>query len=232
MKKNFKYYVLGWAVLFALFNVIAFLFGGVDNEVKYTSSFWIGYVFITVCFFGQIVVSFFALNQDNAKKMFYNISVFTTSYSGLIASFIFGGLCMIIPVLPYWVGAILCAIVLTVNMIAMLKAKAATDIVTDLDSKIKAQTLFIKALTVEAESLISRAKSEDVKAECQKVYEAIRYSDPMSSDALSSMESQITIAFHKFSEAVSADQIDAVKETTNEVIVLVDDRNKKCKLLK
>lgn len=123
MKKNFKFYIIGWAVLFALFNIIVFLFGGIDNEIKYTESFWIGYVFITVCLLGQLVVSYFALNQDTLKKTFYNISIVKTSYAGLIASFIFGGLFMIIPVLPYWVGIILCAIVLVINVFAIIKSK-------------------------------------------------------------------------------------------------------------
>ena len=76
------------------------------------------------------------------------------------------------------------------------------------------------------------AKSDEAKAECRKVYEAIRYSDPMSNDALSAVEGQISIKFAALSEAVNADDIEKVKELAKEVIVLVGDRNKKCMLLK
>ena len=54
----------------------------------------------------------------------------------------------------------------------------------------------------------------------------------MSNDALASAESQITLAFAKLTEAVEADNAETVKETAREVIILVNDRNKKCKLLK
>lgn len=232
MKKVFKFYSIIWAVLLALFNVISFVSVGWAGISKYTPSFWIGYVFITVSFIGQIVCAYFALKDDDIKKTFYNISLISASYSGLIFSFVFGGLCMIISPLPYWVGIILCAIVLAFNIIAVVKASAVIDIVSDIDEKVKESTLFIKSLTVDAESLMSRAKSEAVKAECKKVYEAVRYSDPMSSNALASIESEITITFAKLSEAAMDDNADVASALARALLALLGDRNKKCKLLK
>ncbi|MBQ9949706.1 MAG: hypothetical protein IJO93_03170 [Clostridia bacterium] len=92
--------------------------------------------------------------------------------------------------------------------------------------------MFIKSLTVDAESLMSRAKSETIKAECKKVYEAVRYSDPMSNGALVSIESDITIKFSKLSEAVISENSETVATLADEIIILLGDRNKKCKLLK
>ena len=232
MKKRFNLYIAAWAVLLALFNVIAFVSVGWAGQEKYTSSFWIGYVFITVMFIGQLICSFMAFKADTAKKLFYNVSLIRTSYLGLIVSFIVGGLCMIISPLPYWVGVIVCAIVLVVNVLSVIKATAAIEEIERVDEKVKAQTFFIKSLIVDADTLMASAKSDAVKAECRKVYEAIRYSDPMSNDALASVESQITIKFAELCEAVKADDIERATELANEVVILVGDRNKKCKLLK
>ena len=127
---------------------------------------------------------------------------------------------------------ILCAIVLAANVLSVIKATAAVSEVERIDEKVKTQTFFIKSLTIDADTLVARAKSEAVKAECKKVYEAIRYSDPMSNDALDSVESQITIKFAELSDAVKADDAEKVAEIANEVVILVGDRNKKCKLLK
>ena len=129
-------------------------------------------------------------------------------------------------------GIILCAIVLGINVIAVIKASAVVDIVSSIDEKTKESTLFIKSLTVDAESLMSRAKSETIKAECKKVYEAVRYSDPMSNGALVSIESEITIKFSNFSNAVVSDKFNVASECATELVILIDERNKKCKLLK
>ena len=232
MKKRFNLYIVALAVLLALFNVIAFVSVGWAGQEKYTSSFWIGYVFINVMFIGQLICSYMAFKADSAKKLFYNISLIRTSYIGLIVSFIVGGLCMLISPLPYWVGVIVCAIVLVANVLSVVKATAAIDEIERIDTKVKTQTFFIKSLTVDADTLMASAKSEAVKAECRKVYEAIRYSDPMSHDTLSSVESQITVKLVELSEAVKTDDANKVIAITNEIVVLVADRNKKCKLLK
>ncbi len=232
MKKVFKFYSAVWAILLALFNVISFVSVGWAEIPKYTPSFWVGYTFITLSFIGQIVCAYFALKDNDIKKTFYNVSLISISYTGLILSFVFGGLCMIISPLLYWVGIILCAIVLGFNITAVVKATAAIDIVSSIDGKVKESTLFIKSLTVDAESLISRAKSENIKAECKKVYEAVRYSNPMSNNALASIEEDIAIKFPRFSEAVISEDLETVVMLADEIIVLLGDRNKKCKLLK
>lgn len=232
MKKRFGLYAIYWAILLALFNVIAFVSVGWAGYEKYTDSFWIGYAFITVTFIGQLICACFALKEDNAQKLFYSISLIKTSYSGLITTFIVGGLCMLISLLPYWIGIIVCSIVLAVNVIAVIKAVAAIDEVDRIDRKVKQQTFFIKSLTVDAETLLARAKSEDAKAACKKVYEAVRYSDPMSSEMLSGVEGQITIKFAALSDAVTAEDADAIAAAAEEVLILIKDRNSKCKLLK
>mgnify|MGYP006923404322 CR=1 FL=1 len=96
----------------------------------------------------------------------------------------------------------------------------------------KNKTFFIKSLTVDADTLMAQAKSDAVKAECRKVYEAIRYSDPMSNDALASIEGQITVKFAELSDAVKADDVGNVVELASEVVILIGDRNKKAKVLK
>lgn len=232
MKKRFNSYAIIWIVLLVLFNVIAFVSPELDGIEKYTASFWIGYALTTVTFLGQLACAWFALKEDNATKLFYKVSLISTSYTGLVITSVVGGLFMLLAPLPAWIGAIVCCIVLAVNVLSVVKAEMAIEEVERIDNKVKQQTFFIKSLTVDAQSLMARAKSEDVKNECKKVYEAVRYSDPMSNDALGSVESEITVRFAKLSEAVVANDPVAVSEFANELIILVNDRNSKCALLK
>ncbi len=232
MKKTFKFYSVIWAVLLVLFNVISFVSVSLVGQEKYTASFWIGYVLITLTFIGQFICTCFALNDNNLKRVFYKISLITTSYTGLILSFVFGGLCMLISSLPYWIGVLLCTIVLALNITAVVKATVAINIVSRVDDKIKVQTFFVKSLIVDAEGLIARAQSEVVKTECKKVYEAVRYSDPMSNDALASVEREITAKFSEFVEKVKADNAENVVAIAEELVLLIGDRNEKCRLLK
>lgn len=232
MKRNFKFYLSIWAILLILFNIIAFVSVGWEGQEKYTASFWIGYVFITLTFIGQLFCAYIAFQAENLRKMFYNIPLITISYTGLICSFIFGGACMIISTLPYWISVIVNAIILAVTAISVIQAKLAGDIVSETDDKVKGNTIFIKSLTADAESLLARAKSEVAKSECKRVYEVIRYSDPVSNELLAGIESQITIKFAEFTLVVNEEEDDRVKAIADELVILIGDRNGKCKLLK
>ena len=232
MNKNFKYYAGIWAILLVIFNIATFVS---PNEAvgmnKFGGAFWGGYIFITLAFIGQLAVSFFAFNAKNMQKLFYKIPLIRISWTGLVLTLVFGVLCMVIPDLPNWIGIVACFAVLGFNAISLAKANVAADLVGEIDDKIKGQTSFIKTLTVDAESLMSRAQTEIAKSAVKKVYEAVRYSDPMSNDGLSGIESEIAIKFNQFAGAISSNTDDATT-IAEELIVLITDRNKRCKLLK
>ena len=233
MKKSFKIYSLIWAICLAVFNVITFVtpneIGGVS---KFSGSFGVGYIFITIAFIGQLACAFAAFKAENLKKFFYNLPLLSISYGGLVAMLIVGSVFMAIPVLPEWIGIIVCVIILAFNAIAIIKATAAADIVSGIDEKIKTQTFFIKSLSVDAQSLMTSAKSDELRAEAKKVYEAIRYSDPMANAALSDLDTQIERQFNSFSDAIKAEDSELAKETADALVEMVERRNQKCKLLK
>ena len=233
MKKSFGIYSIVWAICLAVFNVITFVppneIGGVS---KFSGSFWVGYIFITIAFLGQLACAFVAFKAENLKKFFYNIPLLSISYGGLVTMLVVGSIFIAVPALPEWIAIIVCVIILAFNAIAIIKATAAADIVSGIDEKIKAQTFFIKSLSVDAQSLIASAKSDELRAEAKKVYEAIRYSDPMANAALSYLDAQIEKQFNVFSDAVKADDAELAKETADTLVEMVERRNQKCKLLK
>ena len=54
----------------------------------------------------------------------------------------------------------------------------------------------------------------------------------MSNNALASIEEDIAIKFPRFSEAVISEDSKTVVTLSDEIIILLGDRNKKCRLLK
>ena len=94
MKKTFGFFAIIWALFLALFNVIVFV---TPNEAggmtKFGGAFWVGYIFITIAFIGQLVCAFFAFKPSDKQKVFYNIPLVTISYAGLIVMLIAGTAC-------------------------------------------------------------------------------------------------------------------------------------------
>ena len=130
MKKGFRYYAAAWALLLVLFNLFAFASPRFVGEYdKFGGAFWAGYVGITVAFVGQLVCAYFALKAENAQKLFYRLPLVTVSYTGLVLTLVCGGLCMAVPDLPNWVGALVCLLILVFCALALIKAAAAAELV-------------------------------------------------------------------------------------------------------
>ena len=233
MKKGFQRYTAAWAALLILFNLICFVtpaeWYGFN---KFGGSFWAGYVVIMLAFLGQLACAYKAFRAENAKKLFYNLPLITVSYTGLILTLVFGGACMAVPDLPNWLGAILGAVVLAFTAVAVIKASAAADIVESVDKKVTEKTAFLRVATADAEVILASAKSEETKAECRKVYEALRYSDPMSNEALSVTEAKITVKLGELKAAAAADDAEKTKTAAEDLMLLIKERNTKCKALK
>ena len=233
MKKGFKSYLICWAILLALFNLICFVtpaeWYGFN---KFGGAFWAGYVVITLAFLGQLACAYKAFQAENQKRFFYNLPLIAVSYTGLILTLVLGGLCMAIPDVPNWLGALVGAVVLAFTAVAVVKASTAADIVESVDKKVTEKTAFLRMAAADAEVILASAKSAAAKAECRKVYEALRYSDPMSADALSEIEGKITAQLEELKAAAAADDTEKTKTAAEELVLLIKERNAKCKALK
>lgn len=233
LKKGFKFYLSIWAICLAVFNVAVFATPSeVSGFSKFGGAFWSGYIFITLAFIGQLICAYFTFKADSLQKIFYSVPIVRISWTGLVLTVILGTLCMAIPNLPNWIGIILCFAVLALTAISVIKATAAGDAVSGIDKKIESKTSFIKALSSDAENLISSAKTPELKTEAKKVFEAIRYSDPMSNSVLEEINEQIQNQFFNFAEAVKSEDLNLASAFSDELLILIDNRNKKCKLLK
>ena len=230
--KKFGVYSAIWAVALGIFNLIVFLTPNeVDGMDKFGGAFWVGYIAITAAFVAQLVCALFAFKKKNLTKLFYNIPLIKISYTGLVVMLIAGTLCMAIPNLPNWIGILVCAIILLLNAISLIKASAAAHIVAGVDQKNAVETAFFKGLAAQAESLM-KTVSDDLCATTKKVYEAIRYSDPVSNTALASFDAQIGRQFTAFSAAVKGEDLELAKNEAIALIEMLESRNQQCKCLK
>lgn len=229
MKKARNYFVIIWAICLAIFNVIVFV---VPNDNFQADNFWIGYVLITLSLVGNLACSFIALNTKSNAKAFYNIPLISISVVGVVVASVIGSIFMVVPGIETWVGIVVSFVALAVVVIAALTAKSAADVVDSIDEKIKVQTSFIKDITLDAEMLMSSAKTPEIKASVKKVYEALRYSDPMSSEKLANEEQRIKQQFELLSEVVLNEDVDRAETMSADLVSLIEYRNKKCKMTK
>ena len=234
MKKNFKYFGITWIVGFVLFNAITFL---IPNKVLGITRFdkpifWITYALIILSFIAQLITAYKFIKDDDKGKTFLHIPLLRTGYLAVVVSLVVGVVFMVLPVLPAWIGAIVCLLVAGYFIIACVKASAVANVVADIDTKVKTKTSFIRMAIVDAENIMARATTSEIKVETKKVYEALRYSDPMSTVELGDIEREIDNGLKELKQAVVSNDTEKVKNVVINLLLSIKERNSKCKLLK
>ena len=231
MKKHFRYYLAAWVILVAAFNAIVFcLPSEINGYQKILGATVSGYAMIMLSFAGQLICAWIALHRGGAQRLFLRLPLLTISYTALIVSILAGTACMAIPNLPNWFGAVVCVAILAFTAVAVIKASAAAEIVEETGADIERRTSFIRAMTAKAESLTAKARTDAARAACRQVYEAFRYSDPVSAVALTDEEQRIAEAFDAFSAAIAAGEDGT--EPAETLSGLLTERNAKCKAMK
>ena len=235
MNKNFKMYAICWFIVLALFNAICFITPNeIDGFSKFGGAFWGSYIMVTIAFIGQLICAYIGFKAENLKKLFFNMPYITISYAALILTIIVNAIFMAVPDLPNYVAIIVSLIILGFTAINIIMAKATSEEIINTDEKIKTKTNFIKISTMNVKNLVDSTNDRVVKSELEKAYDALSYSDPMSSDELKVEEAKITLKIDELANAIQSgnEDVDSIKKLVSEFLTLISQRNNKCKLLK
>ena len=222
MKKNkgMAYAVL--AIAFVLFNVIDFAV-----PTTKTATFWTAYAFTTIAFASQIVIWKFAFKgADTLKSKFLGIPLISVGITYLIVQIIAFVIFMALPLTASWIAIVVCALILGVSAICLIGTETGREEINRVEEKVEKKVFYIKALQVDIEMLASTETDSDTKAALTKLAEKIRFSDPMSNEALADLEAEISAKVKELKTAENKAGIITVLDS------LITERNKKAKLLK
>lgn len=222
MKKNkgMAYAVL--AIAFVLLNVIAF-----EVPTAKTETFWVAYVFTAVAFALQIGIWNFAFKgTDTLKSKFLGISLISVGITYLIVQIIAFAVFMALPLTASWIAIVVCALILGISVICLIGTETGRDEINRVEEKVEKKVFYIKSLQVDVEMLASAEQDADTKMALTKLAEKIRFSDPMSDEALVDLEAKITAKVEELKTAENKAEIITVIDS------LLTERIKKCRMLK
>lgn len=222
MKKNStKGYIL-LSIAFVLVSVIAFTVPSAK-----TTAFWISYAFTVIAFAAQIAIWKAAPGRaESLKSKFLGFPVVHIGMVYLVVQIIAFAVFLFAPALPVWSAIVTGAVIAGSSAICMIAADVGRSEIEQVSAKAREGTFYIKQLQTDIESLADTETNAETKAALKQLAEKIRFSDPMRDAQIADLEEQITvkIAELKYSEDKS--------RIINELILLLDKRNRKIKFLK
>ncbi len=202
------------------------------TSARYTNYFYTAIIILAVGYAFSIASTFIGFKkQQNAEGTFYGVPFVFSGLSTFILITILSGISIFVGVSPL-LQAIIAIVIFACALGKLLKKSVARELIVERGEQVKKQTQFIKMLSADAQTLNSTVKSDTAKELTQKVYETIRYSDPMSTDAFLDIEKSIQEKFDEFESCINKDDVDNAKIVADELISLIKKRNNRCKTLK
>lgn len=222
MKKNSTkgYILLG--ILFVLVSVIVF-----TVPAAKTAAFWISYVFAVIAFAAQIVIWKAALGRaESLKSKFLGFPVVHIGMVYLVVQIIAFAVFLFAPALPVWSAIVAGAVIAGSSAICMIAADVGRSEIAQVSAKAREGTFYIKQLQTDIESLADTETNAETKTALKQLAEKIRFSDPVRDAQITDIENRITAKISELKSATDKSRI------INELNSLLDERNKKIKILK
>ena len=199
-----------------------------------TSTFWISWGFSLLSFAvaGYAIYSGF-IRKPDVKSRFYGFPIARVGVIYLVIQVAVGGVFMAIGhIVPWWLATVACTIGLAFALIGVLSAEAVVDQIQYQDNKIKESVSVMRGLQSKVGTLASRCEAAEAAEAVRNFAEELRYSDPVSSDALMAAEAELSAAVDALQVAVVEGQTDRILAACREACAMLAERNRLCKINK
>jgi signal transduction histidine kinase len=217
------------AVVFVMFTVVAFAIPFEQNGV-----FWLAYLFTAVAIGAQIYVFKIAFEKGKkVKSALYGFPIIRIGLIYLVIQLVAGLIFMAVAAIaPVWLAILVFVLILGVAAIGLISTEIMRDEVERQDTVLKKDTTVMRELQSRAALFVGQCGDSEAKAELKKLSEAMRYSDPVSHESLSSIESELACAIDELESAVARGESEIVIAQCRKASNLLESRNRLCKLNK
>lgn len=222
MKQNVTKGYLVLFLIFVLISVVSFAL-----PVEKGAAFWVTYAFTLVAIAAQVGIWKRAFaGRGTLKSKFLGIPSAHLGTVYLIVQLVALLVFLFIPTLPIWGAVIACVAIAVISALCMIAADVGRDEIDRIDTAVQKKVFYIKGIQSEVELLAEKEPDSATKTALLQLAEKVRFSDPMSNEALAALEEKITSSIAGLGN--SADKEDSIAQ----IALLLDERNKKCRLLK
>ena len=225
--KNTVAFGLIYVILLAVFNLLVFTISKSRNDV-----FWLSYGFMTLAFVVQIVSMFMSFKSADVETAFFGIPLASFSVFYLCAELVIGALFMIFQMASFTLALVIQVLVLAVFLIIAIISLLSRDTVQQISDNVKEHVSNLKSVLVDIEMLMDGCTDPELKVALRKLSETVKYSDPISNDAVADVEQRIMRKISELRINIDDNQITDAKQSCADLERLYVERNKKLAISK
>ena len=229
MKKTGRYLILiAFTLVCAVINLILFL--TVDDARLSSSVFWLGWTFaFPVNLVIAAAICIWSAKGDALVKL---PAVEVVRYVGFAVYLVLGLVFMYLPIEKMIVPLVIEIVVTVAYLIVGMFVLYGVSYIGGNQKKTKAKVMYIRMLQSDVEACLIKATDPAVKTSLSTLSESIRFSDPMSHPSLSGVEGELSTTVYAISSALDNGDTEGVLELISRATELLENRNKRCMMLK
>lgn len=229
--KNKSLFHIMWAIALVFFNVCVFVIAGFTDH---TAVFWLTYVF-TLIAFAVVEGSTIILGRSGMHMrdwLFgYPIIRYCVIYS--VAELVLAIVFFVLEEVVSWQLAFVVQFALVAfysfMVISCIISKKTID---QVHNKVQKDTKTITLMRVDAEMLVSKCTDPDARKVFAAFSEKVRYSDPVSHEAVVYLENRLKAIIADAKAKLEAGLITEAMDLCNSADLLLEERNMKVKAMK
>ena len=229
--KKAKLAALIWTIVFVVYNIIVFVIAGFTGH---TATFWLSWIFMLIAFVA-VAVAAAMLGKRNVmlRDWLFGFPVMWHTTAYVIVEFATSTLFIIFEkTISLKVAVPVQLAELAVYLVFAISCFIAKEHIDEVQTKVADKTTFIKLLRADMETLTAKCSDETTRALVKALAERVRYSDPISSEALFELEKDISLTVAQCDEAISSGDFELAQKLCKDADNLLTERNNKCKALK
>lgn len=229
MKKNMTRWWIVLAIVLVVYNVIVFAVPFVKSGVFFLS--W-GFTLAAIGAQAYVIHSAF-YKGEGVKSMFYGFPIAKIGAAYLIVQMALGLLFMAVGThAALWLPLVVYVLLLGVSAVGFISADAMREEIERQDVRLKKDVSCMRALQSKTASMIHLAHDDRLRGELERFADSLRYSDPVSSDALTDIEADLTACVNELQSAVTDGDSAAALTLLGKAGTVLAERNRLCKLSK
>ncbi|MBR3966360.1 MAG: hypothetical protein IKJ91_04705 [Clostridia bacterium] len=231
MKNKLTRFILILSIVTVTYNIVLFLIAGFTGH---SAAFWISWACMMIGFAILIAaISIIGTKSFSLRDWLFGYPFIRHSIIYIICTFVISTICMVLNhMIPWQLVLALQIIVLAAYLVFSISCMVAKETIQKVDLKVSDKTRFIRLLKIDAEMLVEKCDEPELKQRYMQFAEAVRYSDPMSSDTLFELEKDIALMVAECDSAITNKEYALASELCDRVQLLLSERNKKTKVLK
>lgn len=228
-KKDTLRWFLSLAIVLALYLVLILVIPFVKN-----AAYWLSFGF-TLAAFGVAGAAGYVgvVRQEDAKSRFYGFPIAKIGLVYGVAQLALGLVVMALASwIPAWLAAVVYVLMLGAACLGLIAADTVVEQIHVQDTKLRGDVRLMRSLQSKLNQMAAQCDNPDAAAEVKRFAEEMRYSDPVSSEALADIEADLAAAVDELQSAAVDGDSASVKQLCRKASGILAERNRLCKLNK